>query len=468
MIKSIFGVVLFFLVSQISYSQNVKIDSVKSLTLSADSSFVVDYHNRHRGLNNKYAVFEKRVVNNPAYKILHASVPLFVAGGIAFAFDKDFYDMRSGYIPGFHNSYDDYLQYAPAAIMVAMKAFGVKGRSSWGRMLVSDAFSVGAMVILVNGLKYTVSKERPDGSARNSFPSGHTATAFMTATMFHKEYGMTRSPLYSVLGYSLATATAVSRQLNNRHWMSDVLFGAGIGILSVELGYYLADLVFKERGLKMAEMKSFDDAYLGNPNFFGIKAGYTFLNQTINFANGISIQSKGGANAAIEGAWFFNRYFGVGARVSALNSPILIGSNGLQYGAHDKVSSGQSLKILSVNPGFYISYPLAYGMLVGARIAPSIDISDNVDIARIANENSINVAHLSGAINAGLQAGISITKMTSSNFGLSINLDYSAYFTKLNGASLLYGEMRNFTDRRTINSFSISASANAYLFKRKK
>ena len=133
-----------------------------------------------------------------------------------------------------------------------MKVCGVESRSSWGRMLVSDAFSAGLMAAAVNSLKYSFRVMRPDGSTRNSFPSGHTATAFMTATMLHKEYGH-RSPWYSIGGYTLATLTGVTRQLNNRHWMSDVMVGAGIGILATEFGYFLADLIFKEKGLKVRE-----------------------------------------------------------------------------------------------------------------------------------------------------------------------------------------------------------------------
>ena len=73
--------------------------------------------------------------------------------------------------------------------MLGLKACGVESRSSWGRMLTSDAFSAALMAIAVNSLKFSCNVMRPDGSTRNSFPSGHTATAFMTATMLHKEYG---------------------------------------------------------------------------------------------------------------------------------------------------------------------------------------------------------------------------------------------------------------------------------------
>ena len=197
---------------------------------------------------NKIIRIQHQILDSKLYQTTHIGVPLIVAGSIFYQKDHAFRNMRNSYIPRFQLRYDDYLQYSPGIIMLGLKSFGVEGRSSWGRMLTSDAFSAGLMALTVNSLKSTISKERPDRSSNNSFPSGHTATAFMFATMLHKEYGMTRSPLYSVLGYSLATGTAVSRQLNNRHWLSDVLTGAGIGIISTELGYYLAGLIFKEKG----------------------------------------------------------------------------------------------------------------------------------------------------------------------------------------------------------------------------
>ena len=162
--------------------------------------------------------------------------------------DKGIWELRNNMIPDFHYRYDDYLQYAPAAVMVGMKACGYESRSSWGRMLVSDAFSAAIMAGVVNGIKYSVGRLRPDGSRHNSFPSGHTATAFMTASMLHKEYGW-RSPWLSIGGYTAAAVTGVSRICNNRHWLSDVVAGAVVGIGAVELGYFLTDLIFKEKHL---------------------------------------------------------------------------------------------------------------------------------------------------------------------------------------------------------------------------
>ena len=176
----------------------------------------------------------ERITSSRAYRITYIGVPLVVAGLVVQERDHGFRHLRNDYVPSFRFRYDDYLQYAPAALMLGLKIGGVRGRSSWGRMLVSDAFSVALMAGAVNSLKYTCRMPRPDGSNNKSFPSGHTATAFMAATMLHKEYGG-RSPWYSIAGYSMATVTGVSRMLNNKHWLSDVLVGAGIGILGVSV-----------------------------------------------------------------------------------------------------------------------------------------------------------------------------------------------------------------------------------------
>jgi hypothetical protein len=90
---------------------------------------------------------------------------------------------------------------------------------------------------MVSGLKYGVNLQRPDGGTR-SFPSGHTANAFLGAHMAFKEF-RGRSPWLSWPGYVLATAVGASRVYDHKHWIADVLAGAGIGILSVELAYLI-------------------------------------------------------------------------------------------------------------------------------------------------------------------------------------------------------------------------------------
>ena len=145
------------------------------------------------------------------------------------------------------------LQYSPAGIMVALKAAGVEGRSDWPRLITSSGASVVLMTSITNATKYTIRRERPIGGPPfNSYPSGHTATAFMCAQMLHKEYGETLTPWISVGGYGIAATTGIMRVFANRHWCSDVLGGAAIGIFSTEAAYGLTDILFGEQGLRKA------------------------------------------------------------------------------------------------------------------------------------------------------------------------------------------------------------------------
>jgi hypothetical protein len=89
-------------------------------------------------------------------------------------------------------------------------------------------------------LKTKVPVERPRGTLR-SFPSGHTAVTVWSAHIIHREYG-SHSPWISLSGYLLAVTTGTLRMLHSAHWFSDVLMGAGIGLLSAEIGYQMLPL----------------------------------------------------------------------------------------------------------------------------------------------------------------------------------------------------------------------------------
>lgn len=146
----------------------------------------------------------------------YMGIPFIVSGLIVKKQNQDFRTLRNRFQPTFHHEYDNYTQYVPLVATWGMKLAGVESRSSWKELTVSNVFSAALMAGFVNTLKYTTKEMRPDNSSNNSFPSGHTATAFMCATILHKEYGML-SPWYSIGGYTLAGITGITRQLNNRH-----------------------------------------------------------------------------------------------------------------------------------------------------------------------------------------------------------------------------------------------------------
>jgi hypothetical protein len=152
---------------------------------------------------------------------------------------------------------DDFSQYAPAVSVYVLNAFGDKGKNNLKDRSIILASSYLMMSITVLALKDITKVERPDGSSNNSFPSGHTATAFSGAEFLWQEY-KDKSIWYGISGYIVATGTGVFRIVNNRHWFTDVVAGAGIGILSTKVAYwiypYVNNKIFTHKEKKVSSM----------------------------------------------------------------------------------------------------------------------------------------------------------------------------------------------------------------------
>ena len=153
---------------------------------------------------------------------------------------------RAQYKPYHGDGIEDYLRFAPLTATYVIKAAGVEGASSWKRLLVNSAASVALTSGTTFLLKRSIHSRRPDGTDRVSFPSGHTSFAFAGATILHKEYGKL-SAWISVAGYTVATVTALERVRRNRHRWSDIIVGAGLGVLGTHAGYWLGDKLTGEK-----------------------------------------------------------------------------------------------------------------------------------------------------------------------------------------------------------------------------
>lgn len=193
-------------------------------------------------------ISNKQFNMNRLHHSLSLAVPVAAVGFAMMPADRAIRDRVVNGMPGFHTSVDDYIQYAPLATQLTLGMCGVKGRSKnrW-QILVTDAMAAAMMAAVVNGMKYSINRTRPNG-ADASFPSGHTATAFMGAALLAHEYGH-KSVWIPIAGYTVATATGIMRILNNRHYASDVLVGAAIGIATAELAYWASDAIFNDRKL---------------------------------------------------------------------------------------------------------------------------------------------------------------------------------------------------------------------------
>lgn len=136
---------------------------------------------------------------------------------------------------------DDYIQYLPVVSVYGLSLLGARPKHDYGDRTLAIATSYLTMGIMVNALKYTVHEPRPDSQAPTSFLSGHTATSFLGAELVRIEYGDT-SLAYPILAYATAVGVGFLRVYNERHWTNDVIAGAGFGILSARIGYWLLPL----------------------------------------------------------------------------------------------------------------------------------------------------------------------------------------------------------------------------------
>lgn len=138
---------------------------------------------------------------------------------------------------------EDYMLLVPAAAVYGLNIAGIKGQNN----LIDRSIIYGMSNAIANGfgfgLKYFGIEQRPDGSDDYSFISGHTAEAFVSAEFLHQEYKGRIHWTVIASGYAVATTVAYLRMYHNKHWLSDVVAGAGVGIASTRFSYYLYPLL---------------------------------------------------------------------------------------------------------------------------------------------------------------------------------------------------------------------------------
>lgn len=257
-------------------------------------------------------------------------------------------EIRTDLARNFHNRYDDYLQFVPLATQLSLQLVGVEGRSkSRYTAPLADLSAVAVMMSAVSLGKRLSAVERPDGSARNSFPSGHTAMAFTSAHLLALEYGH-KHPLIAPAAYLMASSVGIGRILNNRHWVGDVAVGASVGILSAELGYALAGLItreprvasdevallFPQADIRIALPISFAKdsqragislRYKFSPRGYLMRVGLDAVKTNDNSPNKLSLEYALGKEwSIVQGLIYLDGYVGLGLRADSLYPSLII------------------------------------------------------------------------------------------------------------------------------------------------
>ena len=202
-------------------------------------------------------------------------LPAAMIGVGAWAVDNGFLVKEKGKLQdkfqdwsgGHTTKIDDYLQYVPAAAELVLPYLGTNSKLNELDHWIVRANGYAIMLGLTWGTKKLVSEWRPDGSDEDSFFSGHTAKSFLAAELIRIDYG----GWYGVGAYTVACGVGALRLYNNRHWLNDVLAGAGVGILSARMAYWL--LPIEKKILKINKASTNVVAMPYYSNYGGVKFG---------------------------------------------------------------------------------------------------------------------------------------------------------------------------------------------------
>lgn len=176
------------------------------------------------------------------YSQLYIPVGLMISGLATIdngqeSIKNEIVEERNEHFSSFRTHVDNYLQFSPIPIAYGLDALGISSKTDIANrtaiMLKGEILMFGTVTLL----KHTIHELRPDGSAYTSFPSGHTAQAFAAATFLSEEY-QDRFRWMPYAAYGLAAGVGTLRMANNKHYLCDVLAGAGIGILSMKIAYW--------------------------------------------------------------------------------------------------------------------------------------------------------------------------------------------------------------------------------------
>lgn len=102
--------------------------------------------------------------------------------------------------------------------------------------------------LMVFSMKKSIHRTRPNGENEDSFPSGHTSTAFASSGSLSYAYGWKAA----IPAYTLTTLTILARLEDNKHWLSDLVVASSIGVFWARSSgihhQYLTPIIFKEGG----------------------------------------------------------------------------------------------------------------------------------------------------------------------------------------------------------------------------
>lgn len=389
------------------------------------------------------------------------SLSLFGLATIVRPFDRDIRTWRNDHFENYSTSADNFVQVLPGVTAYGLRLAGIKGKSkTWGQMLTSTAVSGMFAITFAEGIKNTIGRTRPNSPfKRNSFPSGHTLSAFCSATILSEEY-KSLSPWYSIGGYTTASLVGVSRVLNNRHWASDVLAGAGFGILSGKLGYAIGDCLFNKTTKDRFDFKK------QHPNFIGISGAYNWGGKHIstNELRFLRFDHSAGFGYCVEGAYYPFKHWGIGCEMNHLYGRYKIDQDWLKASnIHEKTFYNNydgkfESSLYQLTPAIYGCTALSSYILIGAKAGFGLSGAHTYNVeADYADDmgwaDHRTICYDEYDFGTHLEGGVFCQLSISSNLGLHASVNYTYTNTKYNFALQTPAEdpIQNITAKVGIN-----------------
>ncbi len=332
----------------------------------------------------------------------------------------------------------DAIDYIPASLPLittwALKACGVESRSKTKRMITANAIALGLNVGLVQTLKHTTNVLRPDGSDKHGLPSGHTSLAYLGATILHREYGH-QSPWISVGGYAAVTATELLRLHHNAHYLNDIFLGAGIGITSTNVAYWLTDKIYGEKEINRPNLYLGDvvrlGRYLEQPISLSLISGTEIRTGSIHqeafelmdaqFDGTVVLHPSSTLTTGLEYSYFFNPNIAAEGivRVSATKiKPVL--SEGAQLRTGDIY--GENLSQYHANLAIKYSVPVGVTQRFSLRALAGDRYTQKTQFERV--DNGATFIQIPSSHRFEWGAGLSLESIGNEKYVAGFNFDY--------------------------------------------
>jgi len=215
-------------------------------SFAADAQIVTDTTKKV----NRVDTIKKDLLTAPdTVKKLHSNPLSLIPPGVAILYGASSFFIKpvrnvDYYIHGriersnsaFNTNAETYFLFTPIVMVYGLDLVGVAGKNTFIDQTALLGLSGIFAEISDESLKHLTHRLRPNEQDYYSFPSGHTTIAFMGAEFLAQEYSE-KSPIYTVIGYTAAVTTGIFRMYNRDHWFSDVVAGAGFGVLSTKAAY---------------------------------------------------------------------------------------------------------------------------------------------------------------------------------------------------------------------------------------